>query len=470
MKQLTCEVCGSNELMKQDGIFVCQVCGCKYSLEDVKKMMVEGVVEVTGTVKVDNSSAINNYLNMAKNARDAGNNKEAEDYCNKIIELDVTNSEAWYMKGCAVGWQSTLAKSRIPESINAFTNAIENCPEEGKEKLKTDCKDQLDSINNAILSLRAKAFKSNPNQNDVNGLRGNFYQINSSTAFCKKFEIPMTGLECLTFGRTVNTGLCDAWDVTQDKFYKNNEGHPVKFAWDTFHTEGDALIAGFDQILAFLGTTYDRSEINGLIIQIYKNKIVLQEALIKSCSYKITFNNGYKQYVEDWSFTEKAKGIRRDQIKEWNNKISEVQTTGERKVIEAAQKRKEDYWDAHKEEKEALEKEKQTLEQERNGLKTQKDALDKEREEVPTSKAVKDIQTRIDALSKEKNGLGLFKSKEKKELQAQIEALEAQMSKHKASMEAEQAEVDKRIAPVASRMSEIDKRLSVIRNEFEKDR
>lgn len=64
MKKMTCEMCGSTDLIKQDGVFVCQVCGCKYSTEEARKMMIEGVVEVTGTVKVDNSAAINNYLNI----------------------------------------------------------------------------------------------------------------------------------------------------------------------------------------------------------------------------------------------------------------------------------------------------------------------------------------------------------------------------------------------------------------------
>lgn len=44
MKQLTCEMCGSTDLMKQDGVFVCQSCGTKYSVEEAKKMMVEGNV------------------------------------------------------------------------------------------------------------------------------------------------------------------------------------------------------------------------------------------------------------------------------------------------------------------------------------------------------------------------------------------------------------------------------------------
>ena len=28
MKQITCEMCGSTDFMKQDGFFVCQSCGC----------------------------------------------------------------------------------------------------------------------------------------------------------------------------------------------------------------------------------------------------------------------------------------------------------------------------------------------------------------------------------------------------------------------------------------------------------
>ena len=37
MKKITCEMCGGTDLIKQDGVFVCQNCGMKYSLEDAKK-------------------------------------------------------------------------------------------------------------------------------------------------------------------------------------------------------------------------------------------------------------------------------------------------------------------------------------------------------------------------------------------------------------------------------------------------
>ena len=61
MKAIKCELCGSNEFLKQDGFFTCQSCGTKYTLEEAKKMMIEGTVQVSGIVKVDNSNQVESY-------------------------------------------------------------------------------------------------------------------------------------------------------------------------------------------------------------------------------------------------------------------------------------------------------------------------------------------------------------------------------------------------------------------------
>lgn len=63
MKQLTCEVCGGNDLLKQDGVFVCQSCGCKYSAQEVKKLM----VQISEPVKVEGIQSVELMLDNAKN-------------------------------------------------------------------------------------------------------------------------------------------------------------------------------------------------------------------------------------------------------------------------------------------------------------------------------------------------------------------------------------------------------------------
>ena len=78
MKRLTCEMCGSTDLIKQDGVFVCQTCGCKYSIEEAKKMMVEGTVDVSGsTVKVDNERNIEKMRTLADRAKAEGDTETA---------------------------------------------------------------------------------------------------------------------------------------------------------------------------------------------------------------------------------------------------------------------------------------------------------------------------------------------------------------------------------------------------------
>lgn len=95
MKQLTCEMCGSTDLMKQDGVFVCQICGCKYSVEEAKRMMVEGTVDVSGsTVKVDNSAFVERYLQNARRAKSKEDWEETEKYYNLVEQNDPTNIEA----------------------------------------------------------------------------------------------------------------------------------------------------------------------------------------------------------------------------------------------------------------------------------------------------------------------------------------------------------------------------------------
>lgn len=94
MKRLACEMCGGTDLIKQDGVFVCQNCGMKYSVEDAKKMMIEGTVDVKGTVKVDTSGELENLYQIARRAKDDNNGENAAKYYDMILLKDPTSWEA----------------------------------------------------------------------------------------------------------------------------------------------------------------------------------------------------------------------------------------------------------------------------------------------------------------------------------------------------------------------------------------
>ena len=94
MKQLVCEMCGGKDIMKEDGVFVCQNCGMKYSVEEAKKMMIEGTVDVQGTVKVDNSAFVQKYLANARRAYEKDDWEEVEKYYNMVEQNVPNNMEA----------------------------------------------------------------------------------------------------------------------------------------------------------------------------------------------------------------------------------------------------------------------------------------------------------------------------------------------------------------------------------------
>ncbi len=101
MKQMVCEMCGSTNLVKEDGVFVCQSCGTKHSVEEAKKMMVEG------TVKVDNSDKINNYYKLARTAKNEDDSSTASKYYALILE-EIPDS--WEAKFYSLYYQATSCK------------------------------------------------------------------------------------------------------------------------------------------------------------------------------------------------------------------------------------------------------------------------------------------------------------------------------------------------------------------------
>ncbi len=96
MKRLVCEMCGSTDMIKEEGSFICQSCGTKYSVEEAKKMMVEieGTVDVQGTVKVDNSAIIAKHLINAHRALVKEDWEEVEKYYNLVEQNSPDNIEA----------------------------------------------------------------------------------------------------------------------------------------------------------------------------------------------------------------------------------------------------------------------------------------------------------------------------------------------------------------------------------------
>ena len=141
MKALTCETCGSTTLIKEGGVFVCQSCGTKYSVEEAKKMMVEGTVDVKGTVKVDTSDELQNLYEIARRAKDSNNSENATKYYDMILVKDPSSWEAnfyvvyYKAMSCTIG-QITSAGNSIVNCLPSVIDLVEsNVAEDEKENV-----------------------------------------------------------------------------------------------------------------------------------------------------------------------------------------------------------------------------------------------------------------------------------------------------------------------------------------------
>lgn len=116
MKQLTCEMCGGTDLMKQDGIFVCQSCGMKYSAEDAKKLIIEG------TVKIDNSKKLDDLYKLARQAKASNDSENAANYYGMIKQEDPDSWEAAFYNVYYRAMQTKIAF--IASAANSITNSF----------------------------------------------------------------------------------------------------------------------------------------------------------------------------------------------------------------------------------------------------------------------------------------------------------------------------------------------------------
>lgn len=160
MNRLTCEMCGSTDLIKQDGYFICQWCGCKYTVEEARRMMIEGTVDVQGTVKVDNSSYVEKYLANARRAKAKEDWEEAERYYNMVEQNDPTCIEAIFYSAYAKAMGTLIDENKFKRE--AVFKVLKNCvsiidDNFSMEKEETE-REVVKQISEDILSMVRSGF------------------------------------------------------------------------------------------------------------------------------------------------------------------------------------------------------------------------------------------------------------------------------------------------------------------------
>lgn len=504
MKQLTCEMCGSTDLLKQEGVFVCQTCGTKYSVEEAKKMMIEGTVNVSGTVKVDDTDKIENYLEMARSAYEAGNKSEAEAYCNRIIEIGPQNYEAWFMKGKAAGWQTTLANIRIEESVQCFSKAVDYAPEDKIDEFKKSAAEEVSNLSLALINLTCSNFAEYPSENNVKSME---------TAAVKALNCTLQllikcGVEPSTYinqaANNMNNAAVAAYSNCILPEYRK-ERYPSKYDFQTYLEKSGFCIDVFKLAIRFAEDDFDEKIIS------YNNLIHLNNDAMEYGGWYSTYSQyaaslvatmrkkGYRcesvgnhVYSMEIKLSDSAKSVRQKETAEYQMKIEECRRKASQKQAEEKAKQQaknETYWAEHAEEKQQLESERNTLQAQLKQLQEQVAPYDREiakwqkkREaDTPAQEEKKTVEKQISDLRTEKDNLGIFKGKEKKALQVQIDELSSRLPTINESIEVEEKEqiklcndkvreIEQQAKPIKDQIAAVEKRINEIEAELTKNR
>lgn len=144
-------MCGGNDLIKQDGVFVCQHCNSKYSVEEAKKMI----------VTIDNSDKFESALKNANRAMNEGDYGQAEKYYNIAKMIEPENWEANFF--CVF---SKVAQEKVPNvDVSPIRRSIKNIFNDIKKLDNTTKQNEAIELISTMLSTCAMAasnvYKSN---------------------------------------------------------------------------------------------------------------------------------------------------------------------------------------------------------------------------------------------------------------------------------------------------------------------
>ena len=174
MKRLQCEMCGSTNMLKQDGVFVCESCGTRYSVEEAKKMMAEDTVDENAKADDDTSDDLDELYEKARNARESDDYELAHTLYKKILQLDPSD---WYSYlDAALCKVRSCTFKQMPYEVRSFVECLPNVVDYVESNVAND--EKYSALHSILLRCQIvtvymttegykflNEYDSNPNEN-----------------------------------------------------------------------------------------------------------------------------------------------------------------------------------------------------------------------------------------------------------------------------------------------------------------
>lgn len=440
----------------------------------------------------DEDKKLTGYVSMAQNALKAQNYAEVETYCNKILEIDFENVIAWKLKGYA----ALHDNNRINESCTYFINAYD------KSKNKKETAEEIISECERITAPIFKEVVTNWRKNIADTSRIEPLYLNTADLYKKLNSHMRQDSNCIDeMANQLENTANDVWKIDVYNCLKVNNNKPDYNSFNQFLNSFSypiqilELATKAESVQAFDNIRRLKQLINWAIIA--KNAkswhFQTEDEALSHLTYEarqgvnriINLKLYPQKWVVDHVLSDKSTDYWSKKINEWEHTITkenerlerqriEIQEEKERKNREQ-QERVVRYWNDHAEVKQKLDEELKELNKNvsecNNALKQKNNEKriihEKVNKDLSRWKTGMDenIDQRISRLKDTRASLGVFKGREKKQIDDEIASLMMQKPDF-SELEKKKKEIEEQVRPILTKIIEEEQSLQKTMSEY----
>lgn len=453
---IQCEICDSTNLLKQNGVFVCQDCGAKYTTEEIKKM-------VSGAAAAPAMSA------PVVEKKEEKLQEEAEPAKDEELAQLLEWARAAYAEGNKGAGDTYLDKAVSKDSCNR--GVMQFCIERGRKidrsVLKTLIKQTPANEKAAayefaydVLEKQRMIFFFPFAESDYEIIYGKNGTAKTLTALTVP-ELKMEGFWDVDRLLAIHFKSVIRWmneyqlpePTTEDGLNAKNNWGIVRsiFSTDEYLQEVDMLIplSLKTELYRAFCKVCDTVLSGRFYIEVhvgyrrYEYPKVTEDLKVKSYH---AINEYQPTEAEDWK---KVKEVR----EKYKKLIQKIEADAAAAIAAQKAERNAAFWAEHPEEHSQLKSEKMLLE-----AKIRK--LQNEHQADPQKKAMEQAQRDLTKYSWEMQNCGIFQGKRKKELAALIEETQNKEQECRAALEKNTIEYERSLKDLQNQLAEVDKKLS----------
>jgi len=449
---IQCEICDSQNLLKQDGVFVCQDCGAKYSIEEIRKM-------VSGKAQPPQQPPVQETVQAEKEAPVEPEQKPEED----VVQLLQWAESAFEMGNDGAG-NNYLRKA---QTIAPYDHAVLRYRLAHNSHIGRDFLKRM--IQAAPAEKQAEEYEFAYELMDAQGehfgfpcgdIHADVHPEKKTVKYLLQEIMPQLRMENFwdfdrlmemhfkNIIRALNEVKLPDPDIEEGIFARTEWGYVASiFRGDAYLQEADAMIPASrkEELYTAFYNACDR---------ILKGRFCCED--YKTHRF-VRVTDSTNIYGKDWKNAKKIRKKYKDMLEQINREreaaIAAEKERQEREAKAAKEAERAAYWAEHPEEMSKLKQEKALLEAKITKLEKQHQVDDQKKE---MERAGYDLQRYEEELHR----CGIFQGKRKKELQQLIEECRNKEQNCRVAYEKNTREYEQTHRELKTRWTEINRKLN----------